>query len=203
MMSEQLQYIAELLEQIRSLMSVSRSSGSTVYSGSEGLIIRNTPLPVVVQGTLSAVVQGPLEVRGTGEDAPGEYLTVRLSDGESYYRAEASSLPMIYTAIVNLTSSGTIVSGQAGKKIRVIGFLLNSTVSVQGVKFRSGSDDLTGLIQLPLGQPVSLCLSSGLFETASGASLNLCLWNGSSCMSGNQQLPEPVTGFVTYRLLDA
>ncbi len=201
-MKEQLQYIAELLEQIRSLMSVSRSSGSTVYSGSEGLVIRNTPLPVVVQGTLSAVVQGPLEVRGTGEDAPGEYLTVRLSDGESYYVAGGSSVVSIRSAVVNVTYTSVIVPPQGvGKKIRVLGFLLNVPVSISGVKFQSGVTDLTGVIKLPVGQPVGLASDVGLFETGENESLRLCIWDGSGCIGSNRSLLEPVTGFVTYRVI--
>lgn len=199
-MDERLQYIAELLEQIRALLSVRPANAASSLSSSAGAVqVANTPLPVSIVGSVNTNLQEPLQVEGTGEAAPEKYLTVRLSDGQQYYVAGGASREPIRCAVVNITSSATIVPAQgAGTKIRVLAFYLNTVLTNVSVKFRSGTTDLTGFLILPVG----LACPHGLFECGENQPLNLCINDGSGgCMRSSQSMLEPVTGFVTYIVL--
>lgn len=102
---------------------------------------------------------------------------------------------MALSAVITANTSGdtAVVAAVTGKKIRVKGLLLtNGAASVQNVKFRTGTTDLTGLIySTAIGIMASLPLSGNdfYFETAAGAALNI-----------NLSASTAVGGFVDYTL---
>ena len=87
------------------------------------------------------------------------------------------------------TPNNTVVAAVAGKKIRVLGFMLVGAGAVVA-KFQSGAGgtDLTGAMTLAAGTSIGVPpFSTGLFETAVATLLNLNL-------SGAIQ----VSGFLVY-----
>lgn len=98
---------------------------------------------------------------------------------------------MLHAAIsASGAGANAIVTAVAGKRIRVCGYVLSFSGSVNA-KWQSGSTDLTGLIyggagivaQAPVGpqQPGGV---PGWFETTAGAALNLNL-SGATAVGGH------------------
>ena len=97
-------------------------------------------------------------------------------DGNYYFGSD--KLTVKYAA-VSASGSGnnTVVAAVTGKKIRVLGFLLVSALAVT-VQWQSGAGGtaLCGVMSLGITAAVNSGISeAGLFETASGALLNLSL----------------------------
>jgi hypothetical protein len=100
---------------------------------------------------------------------------------------------MAITAVIAASSSGdnTIVAAVTGKKIRVKAWALtNGAASVQNVKWRSGTTDLTGLFYSTAIGPIAVHdMAPGAefyFETAVGAALNLNL-SAATAVGGSVQ----------------
>jgi hypothetical protein len=90
---------------------------------------------------------------------------------------------MALIAPITASASGdtAVVAAVAGKKIRIKGYAItNGAASVQNVKWRSGTTDITGLFySTAIGPIITRDLVSNpndfYFETAAGAALNLNL----------------------------
>lgn len=95
------------------------------------------------------------------------------------------------SAIINATASGDteVVAAVADRKIRVIGLLFGAADGVS-VKFKSGSNDLTGAMPQAENGGVSCGVPGGIFETNAGEALNI---NLSSAVA--------VGGVVSYLLI--
>lgn len=100
---------------------------------------------------------------------------------------------MALVAAVTASASGDtpVVAAVAGKKIRVKAFALtNGAASVQNVKWRSGTTDITGLFySTAIGPIVTHDLAPAndfYFETAAGAALNINL-SAATAVGGSVQ----------------
>jgi len=80
---------------------------------------------------------------------------------------------------VSAATTTAVVAAVEGKKISVLNYgLYNGVATGNSVQFKSGSTNLTGVIQLPLAVGGGQNLTSGsgdvaLFTTAAGAALNI------------------------------
>lgn len=95
----------------------------------------------------------------------------------------------VISATVGGAGDATLVAAVAGKLIRVYGFYITSTAAA-AVKFQSGTGgtDLTGAMRIGVdGQLSDGFCPVGLFETASGALLNL-----------NISAAATITGYLLY-----
>lgn len=89
----------------------------------------------------------------------------------------------VYYAFANPATSGdnAVVAAITGASIRVISFLVtNNASTANNVKFRSGTTDISALIDLPgNATPSSVAYAGGVYapicQTAPGAALNLNL----------------------------
>jgi uncharacterized surface anchored protein len=100
---------------------------------------------------------------------------------------------MALVAPIAASSSGdnTVVAAVTGKKIRVKAYAMtNGAASVQNVKWRSGTTDITGLFySTAIGPIVVHDMAPGnefYFETAAGAALNLNL-SAATAVGGSVQ----------------
>lgn len=81
----------------------------------------------------------------------------------------------------NTAATQTVIAAQAGKRIVVYGFaLFNGVATAQGVQFKSGSNNLSGVLQMPnsIGGPLgdrSADASIALFYTDPGAALTMVM----------------------------
>lgn len=80
---------------------------------------------------------------------------------------------------VSAATTTAVAAAVDGKKISVYGYtLVNGVVTGNSVQFKSGSSNLSGVMQLPLAVGGGLVANSGdgtvaLFTTAAGAALNV------------------------------
>lgn len=80
---------------------------------------------------------------------------------------------------VSAATTTAVVAAVEGKKISVYGYtLINGVTSPNSVQFKSGSTNLSGVMQLPLNVCLGLVANSGdgtvaLFTTAAGEALNI------------------------------
>lgn len=76
-------------------------------------------------------------------------------------------------AVITATSGApTVVAAITGRKIRVLEYVFTSTTA-QGVKWQSGSTDLSGNITIDANGGISAKNELGLVETAAGEALKL------------------------------
>ena len=88
---------------------------------------------------------------------------------------------------ISLSATGELVAAIAGRRIRVLGYLMVAAGAVT-VKFQSASTDLTGAMTLATGVPNTAMGGNSLdvipdVETAHGEALNLTL-SGAVQVSG-------------------
>lgn len=94
----------------------------------------------------------------------------------------------------NTAAAQTVVTGVAGKRIVVYGYLLtNGVATAQSVQWRSGSTNLTGVMQMPLSIGATLSVQTGhdhvgVFQTNPGDNLVL-----------NMTAATQVGGFVDFK----
>jgi len=197
-MNEQLEYIAQLLEQIRLILSRSGAGASVaqgVALGTQEVRVVNTPIPVSLTSSVSAELEQPLSVEVVNAGSASQYLAVRLTDGSSFYTASsaAGEFP-IQSAVVNAGSSGNnqlVAAPGTGYKIKLVALAL-FCADATTFRLRSGGTDRTGDMRVSATQPVLLANRDGLLECAENQALNLYL----------AAVPiSPITGFITYRVV--
>jgi len=182
-MDERLHYIAELLEQIRTLISRERvvSEPAIAGSGLNEVRVVNEPLSVrLTSATVQAELAEPIEVVQSGS------WSVSLANQPIQV---AFNTPTRKYALIDANSSGNtqVVAAVSGKRIRVVAYALVASAAVN-VQFRSGSTtNLTGPMRLVEAGGVAHAFEGGLFQTNVGESLNINL-------SANVQ----VGGYVVY-----
>lgn len=94
----------------------------------------------------------------------------------------------------NTIATQTLVTGVAGKRIVVYGYLIdNGVATAQSIQFKSGSNNLTGVMQLPqqIGGVINDASgsdSTALFVTDVGATLGLAMTAATQ-----------VGGYVSYK----
>lgn len=97
---------------------------------------------------------------------------------------------------INTIAANVIVTGVAGKRICVFNYtLVNGVATAQSVQWKSGSTNLSGVIQLPLSvggglSPVSGSEDLALFMTAPGVDLTCTLTAATQ-----------VGGHISYKLI--
>ncbi len=104
----------------------------------------------------------------------------------------SESIEQVKFAVVSqsdLTAGGiNVVAGVAGKKIRVLAYLVVAN-GAETFKWRSGTTDLMGYMTLVAGKPnVGIYSSRGHFETVAGEPLN-----------ARAQSAAQSSGFVVYQ----
>ena len=190
-MTELLQYIAELLEQIRALLSRQRAGSATAAPNApdtQDVRIINQPVQVrLASATVQAEIQQTLDVNVANTPlavSQSGSWTVGISGQPVRTRPD----DVLYAA-VSASSAGdtTVVPAVSGKRIRVVAFALVAAGTVT-VKFRSGSTDITGGMRLVEAGGVAHAFDGGLFQTAVGQALVINLSAG-----------QPVGGYVVYR----
>jgi len=141
----------------------------------QAVSVSNTPLPVNLTNT-------PISVNLTNTPIP-----VSLTD--TPVPIQPPSRQLGYVAI-SANSNTTLVSGQSGKKIRVLAYALISTQDTATVRFRSGTSGsyLTGAMQFPRNFGIAHASDTGLFETATGQALVL-------------ETNQSVAGYLAYEVV--
>lgn len=177
-----MQYLAELLEQIRALLARSAPSSDVVVQPDRLQVeVVNQPLTVrLTSATVQAELDEPIAVEQSGS------WTVGIS-GQPI---EVSvSTPTRKFALIEASSAGNtqVVAAVSGKRIRVVAYALVAGGSVN-VRFRSGSTtNLTGSMRLVEAGGIAHSFDGGLFQTAVSEPLIINL-------STNTQ----VGGYVVY-----
>lgn len=110
------------------------------------------------------------------DDDGSLYVNVRQSIGRSIDPSQAGVDLTLRFANINLTASGdvTIVSAVPGKKIRVLSVALGSDGN-GAVRWKSGSGNISGPIQMDKAGGYAVAADFGLMETNTGESLVLNL----------------------------
>lgn len=186
----ELQYIAELLEQIRALLArpTTITQAAVAQEPTEVSIV-NQPLRVqLASASVQAEIDQPIEVAINGQP-----IGVNIQNSPTVtiggQPIQVSFVQPTYKyAVINTNTSGdtTIVAAVPGKKIRVVAFALVAAGTVN-VKFRRNTTDITGTIHLVEAGGIAHSFQGGLFETSPGQALVINL-------SANVQ----VGGYVVY-----
>lgn len=182
-MDERLHYIAELLEQIRSLLSRDRVISESTFTdaGLNEVKVVNEPLAVrLTSATVQAELEQPIAVAQSGS------WSVSIANQPVQV---SFNLPTRKYALIDANSSGNtqIVAAVSGKRIRVVAYAVVASGTVN-VRFRSGSStNLTGVMRLVEAGGIAHAFEGGLFQTDVGEALNINL-------SANVQ----VGGYLVY-----
>lgn len=123
-----------------------------------------------------SVTQGTGTTVGTDEVGGVHYQKIREQLGP-----DGTAPATIKDAVISLSATGTVVPAVAGKKIRVISFVVSLNAAIN-VKWQSnGVTDLTGFLHFDVkGGAVFPYNPHGWFETAVGQPLTLFLSGASS-----------------------
>lgn len=194
----ELQYIAELLEQIRALLA--RPTTITEVGAPQEpteVSIVNQPVRVqLVSTSVQAEIDEPIEVRQSGPwtvGISGQPIGVNVQNTPTVHIGGQPiqvtvAQPNYKYAVINANTTGdtTIVAAVPGKKIRVVAFGLVAAGTVS-VKFRRGTTDITGSLRLTEAGGIAHSFSGGLFETGVNQALVI-----------NLSAAVPVGGYVVY-----
>ena len=112
-----------------------------------------------------------------------------MSDAaNNYYQRQVDQLYKAYSDAD--ATRNEAIAAVAGKKIRVLSYLLNAAGGENDVTFESGAVALTGAMEVANNASVHASFNGGVFETTAGVALNI-----------TQSAATLVAGHITYILV--
>jgi len=153
--------------------------------------ITNVPLPVNIENQ-------PVNVEQSGSWSVGiSDQPIQVSQSGSWSVTVTNS-PLtiehsaVQYAMINATAAGDtqIVPAVTDMRIRVVAYLVTSSASIV-IRFRSGTNDITGALRIPTNGNLAQAYDGGLFQTNVNQPLNI-----------NLSAAATVGGYVVYRLVE-